>query len=220
MYIDKDEDIINVDDFKVIEQFAICSICQGVLVDPVQCQVCENSFCKSCMEDWLKKAKVCPFHCPRLDMKESPLIKNMLSGLIIKCKNGCGFPIPYNELQEHYESKCSKIDFSKKLSELKEKYDKLKEEYDKLMAEGKAENPELKVFHFLSKHHVHPLVYLKTERKGWICDVCKITSTDYSYYCSLCDFDLCSKCKEKENQKTVKNIKNEKIEKKPTCKNQ
>ena len=51
MYIDPD-DVINKDNLKQIESSAVCSICSGIVIEPVQCLLCENSFCKNCLEDW------------------------------------------------------------------------------------------------------------------------------------------------------------------------
>ncbi len=46
--------------------------------------------------------------------------------------------------------------------------------------------------------HNHPLTLIKKPNKfsNWICDYCnkKYTFENLSYYCSLCDFDLCEKC--------------------------
>ena len=53
-------------------------------------------------------------------------------------------------------------------------------------------NAQIKV-----KLHHHPLIRLVTKRTGWFCDNCK--NYNYrekkSYYCSLCDYDLCETCK-------------------------
>jgi hypothetical protein len=51
-----------------------------------------------------------------------------------------------------------------------------------------------------SEHHEHQLVYCRTKRTclscGWICDVCKKDfKTDiWSFYCTICDFDVCCEC--------------------------
>ena len=42
------------------------------------------------------------------------MVKNILSNLKFKCKNGCDIQIPYNDLREHYEEKCPKLDFKPK----------------------------------------------------------------------------------------------------------
>ena len=51
-----------------------------------------------------------------------------------------------------------------------------------------------------SSHHEHKLVYCRTIRScrscGWTCNVCKkgYGIEDWSFYCTLCDFDQCPKC--------------------------
>ena len=53
MYLDKD-DIINLDECKAIENCMICTICDGVVYQPLQCVKCENLFCRNCIEEWRK----------------------------------------------------------------------------------------------------------------------------------------------------------------------
>ena len=38
---------------------------------------------------------------------------------------------------------------------------------------------------------------------GWLCNVCDVThhGNVKSYYCTLCDYDLCKNCKKKEEKK-------------------
>jgi len=52
-----------------------------------------------------------------------------------------------------------------------------------------------------SHHHQHQLVYLRSSRSvigynSWICDICRLTFDNevWSFYCTQCDFDLCTKC--------------------------
>ena len=37
----------------------ICSICQGILEDPVKLS-CKHHFCRFCITEWLKKTPSCP----------------------------------------------------------------------------------------------------------------------------------------------------------------
>ena len=50
-------------------------------------------------------------------------------------------------------------------------------------------------------YHEHRLIYCRTSRSslslnGWICDNCRreFKNNVWSFYCTLCDFDLCSNC--------------------------
>ena len=54
MYIDPDL-VLNKENYKIIEANAVCSICSGIIISPVQCLDCENCFCEFCIEDWKKK---------------------------------------------------------------------------------------------------------------------------------------------------------------------
>ena len=57
-------------------------------------------------------------------------------------------------------------------------------------------NPILKY-----NNHEHPLIYCRSSRSvirynTWICDICecKYKNDIWSFYCTQCDYDLCSKC--------------------------
>ena len=59
-------------------------------------------------------------------------VKNVLSILKFKCRNGCDKIIKYDELEKHYEEECEKIDYKAKYKALLKKYKELKKEYDKV----------------------------------------------------------------------------------------
>ena len=44
-------------------------------------------------------------------------------------------------------------------------------------------------------NHSHNLVYMITNR-NWICNLClkSYESDEPTYYCSLCDYDVCKSC--------------------------
>jgi len=70
-----------------------CKICLMLLVDPMECEVCENSFCSMCIGSWQKRKKLeCPFRC-RLKLRKShKVIREMLGQIVVQCKNfsfGC-----------------------------------------------------------------------------------------------------------------------------------
>ena len=89
-----------------------CRICHGVLLNPMECNKCENCFCMSCLQKWLKESGTCPFKCNgTLDFKLKPhkVIRNMLTQLVLKCRNysnGCKEEIPYEKLEVHEEVEC------------------------------------------------------------------------------------------------------------------
>ena len=65
--------------FENVQEMLTCCICTGVLVDPMQCSSCENCFCRSCIENWIKKAHTCPYKCSSPRIKEGGrMVKNLL----------------------------------------------------------------------------------------------------------------------------------------------
>lgn len=91
----------------VDEEF-ICSICHGVLEDPVQIAVCEHSFCKLCITEWLSKQQTCPLDRRLLSVKIlKPIprvLKVFLSRVNISCdyaKMGCNEIVKLDALKSH-----------------------------------------------------------------------------------------------------------------------
>lgn len=208
--IDK-SDIINKDDLKVIEQIITCPICCSIIFKPYQCTKCENIFCKDCIENWQKKSETCPFGCGKSIYKETKLAQRLLNLIKIKCKNGCDEEVSYGDIISHYEEKCSKIDFRSKYFELKNKYeDLLKKNGLKSSAKKDKEEEDIKGneemidgFNFISKYHKHKLGLVNTiGREGWKCNNCKDSFSNQvrSFYCTLCDYDLCQECVLKEKK--------------------
>ena len=79
-----------------------------------------------------------------------------------------------------------------KKSHTKKKYKRNKEFQNGI----KPSNPDIKNPIIKSKYHNHNLVYCRSSRYGWRCDVCQTEFANeiWSFYCTKCDFDLCSKC--------------------------
>ena len=218
-YLIEKSDIINIEDYKVIEPLITCSICCSIILDPMQCTECENCFCLGCISDWKKKSDICPFKCKNAKYKESKLAKRILGILKLKCKNGCGETINYDDIVSHYDEKCQKIDFRKKYFELKNKYDKLiKESKNNLFHENNENIDNIEElnkhlipdFNFISKNHKHKLGFVSTNREGWKCNLCKTNLSNQvkSYYCTLCDYDLCQDCILKEKKEKGEKVGN------------
>ena len=106
MYIDKDS-VVNKTSLDLINKVAICNICTGIIYNPVQCQECDNCFCKVCIDDWFCKSKSCPFKCGSNSFKDSRLAKSILSDLVIKCPLGCPKEIDYGKIEFHL-NECEK----------------------------------------------------------------------------------------------------------------
>ena len=204
MYLDK-ADIVNIEECKAIESVIICTICDGVVVDPLQCVECENLFCRSCIEQWQKRSNSCPFKCQNFKLKKNKMMNNILKNVKFKCSKGCKMIIPYDELKEHYNQKCPKIDYKPKYQKALEEFENLKIQKEKLskgidlkqLEEMKKENINTKINAQIKvQFHHHPLMRVTTKRYGWFCDNCGHNyRNEKSYYCSLCDYDLCETCK-------------------------
>ena len=74
----------------------MCGICQDVLNKPVVTQCCRQSYCRDCIEEWLKGRSICPNDRQPLTMNglsEVPrLVINFINKMRIKCDfsdNGC-----------------------------------------------------------------------------------------------------------------------------------
>ena len=51
--------VINKDYFNLMRDDLLCSICLGLLNNPVMCAMCETPYCKFCINCWVKKSKIC-----------------------------------------------------------------------------------------------------------------------------------------------------------------
>ena len=198
MYLDP-ESIINKEEFKLIEDNSICSICNGIIYSPIQCIQCENCFCSSCLEDWKKKKgeNSCPFKCEKCNFKPSRILKNILSKLKFKCNNGCNEEILYSDLESHYEEKCPKLNYKEKYLEYKQKYFDLLKKFNEMEIKNKEKN------FFKSKFHSHNLENLTLKNTPWFCNICLnhySQKSETRFRCQNCDFDICGKCIEKEEK--------------------
>jgi hypothetical protein len=73
-----------------------CMIYTKLVMDPLQCEKCENLFCKKCIVGWQRTSKVCSVSCINSQFKEpGRMAKNMLGKLIFLCPSGsCEMKIP------------------------------------------------------------------------------------------------------------------------------
>ena len=196
MFINKHE-VLNKDYLKVVEKVVTCPMCDGIIISPVQCEVCGKCFCKRCYDNAVKTVGSCPSGCPKNKNKDCRVLRLTLAKLKFYCHNNCGEEIPYDNLEDHYSSGCSQNGSYLEYQKLKKDYEELLSKV-KMLRKNKGVKNEPFSFSLISAHHIHPLVFCKTSRVSWICDVCrrkpKIFETQFSYYCTLCDFDLCKNC--------------------------
>ena len=132
------DDIYNKNEVENMLELLKCSICLNILLAPVQCNKCNNCFCKLCIEHYQDSKIKCPFRCENPSYLENKFVKNVLSILKFKCKNGCDKIIKYDDPEKHYEEDCEKIDYKAKYEELLKKHKKLITDYG--IIESKAHN--------------------------------------------------------------------------------
>lgn len=105
------ETITNKSFFEGIKEMVVCVICTGVIIDPMQCISCENSFCKHCIGIWGNKSSCCPFKCANFVTKDGTrMIKNLLEKLLMKCPYDCSKSedFSYENMIKHLNN-CEKI---------------------------------------------------------------------------------------------------------------
>ena len=94
-----------------------CKICFNVLADPFDCLCCNQTFCLSCISNFMNKSKKCPFDVNNLIIEEDNFnnsnimsklkpsclnLTNFLSNLKFSCVNkGCVEEICYSNITLH-----------------------------------------------------------------------------------------------------------------------
>lgn len=77
----------------------MCPQCNYILIEPVKCIKCDNSFCKKCIE---KLNNICPNYCCNTSFEKDKLKEDILSNLAFKC-NKCKDLFPYDQLKSKNE---------------------------------------------------------------------------------------------------------------------
>ncbi len=134
--------IIKDDFFNSVKEEVTCSICLDIKIDPLMCTKCQNSYCSKCIKNWQSKSGLCPYQCESPKYSIARVVKNLVSKLNFRCKNGCDKIINFEKIQAHNEFECEKINF-------RDKYQKLLDKYNELLEQNKElEKNVEKIFHF------------------------------------------------------------------------
>ena len=95
-----------------------CSLCEKLMIYPVQCSNCQNIYCKNCIENWKQKGGKCPNMCNDSTFKDVIEKNNHITKFKFYCIKGCGAKIPFSDINKHYSEDClSKKEKEKKNSE-------------------------------------------------------------------------------------------------------
>lgn len=112
MFISKDL-VDNKPFFKENEINLICSICTGLVVNPVECFKCGKHFCDFCLKESTMKNKQCPNKCalPYIFRPAQILMKNIMEKILLKCSI-CSNNTTLNKFVTHIKE-CEEKDSNK-----------------------------------------------------------------------------------------------------------
>ena len=82
--------------------YFICNLCNNILVNPYNCEICNHSFCYDCIHD-----RTCPLKCENFSIRpSSKAVDNNISKLMFRCLNKwCKEKITYSKVIDH-DKKC------------------------------------------------------------------------------------------------------------------
>ena len=99
------------DRMSVKKELFTCMIHDGILIDPVTCQDCNNNFCIECATDSKKRKDNCPYcgHNP-FNFERNNILRNLINSMVLIC-NKCGRKFEKNEEKEYDDHilKCVKL---------------------------------------------------------------------------------------------------------------
>ena len=82
-----EQTVLKDDVYNAIKDSLICPICKDLIITPMMCMNCQNTFCKKCIEEWAIRDKKCPNRCHYPNYKKSLTISQLLSKMKIVCIN-------------------------------------------------------------------------------------------------------------------------------------
>ena len=92
--------------FKFFKDSVTCPLCHNILINPIMCIKCQETFCKKCIDDWEKKNLKCPNNCNEPNYQQNSIKNDILYKF--KCEE-CEEEIYYNEMKNHIDNKCTHI---------------------------------------------------------------------------------------------------------------
>ena len=101
-----------------------CGICQDIFDEPVVTLCCRQTYCKSCINQWLSNNNTCPNDRQNLtvNMLAQPprLVLNILNKLQVKCENYgsvCDYILALEQMKEHTKT-CNTCGGCKELNKV------------------------------------------------------------------------------------------------------
>ena len=92
--------------YEMFKESILCEICHSIMIEPVICLNCQNTFCKKCKEKLEENGENCPGKCQKPIIKDVIQKNNNITKFKFKCIKGCGQEILFNNLLPHYCSDC------------------------------------------------------------------------------------------------------------------
>ena len=132
--------------FLAIKSLIFCPLCKKIFKEPMMCSICQQVFCKKCIEDDLNK-KTCPNKCINCNFYRSISKNEIISKIKYKCKN-CNEEVCNDSIKTHLESNCKKD--CKRTKTLGELYTN-KKTLEKLSKEEMKKIDKAIINHFTSK---------------------------------------------------------------------
>jgi len=83
-----EKDVINKPYFESLRRELTCSICHGILDNPVMCSDCETYYCSYCIDKWIKNNNQCIMKCkgPFKPKNITRLMKNIMEKVFLTCE--------------------------------------------------------------------------------------------------------------------------------------
>ena len=92
--------------YDLFNESITCQSCKCIMIDPVICLNCQNTFCKKCQEKLKENGEYCPSKCENPNITDINPKKNYISKFKFKCIKGCGQEIMFNDIKAHYNTDC------------------------------------------------------------------------------------------------------------------
>ena len=89
--------------YSAFKEFVECSICKNIIINPVMCMNCQNSYCRKCIEKLPKNDYKCPYGCVNPNYQKKKEKNNILSKLKFKCQK-CGKHFLFGDLEKHIDN--------------------------------------------------------------------------------------------------------------------
>jgi hypothetical protein len=94
--------IVKNDVYDAFKDSIICPICSKIMIEPVICFNCQETFCKNCY----RQNGNCPNKCENSNIQDVIGKKKYITKFKFTCIKGCGDEIAFDKINEHYKSNC------------------------------------------------------------------------------------------------------------------